>query len=144
MVNRLQELDRVLHALSDPTRRTVLERRVHSPGSVSQPAQPLPMFLAGGSPAPGARGCAGGLLTRREEPMSDHVVTHATFTLERTYPVPPERVFDAWAAPQVKARWFAGNPDGYELDFRPGGLERNTATPGGKRITWEPLYREII
>ena len=76
--------------------------------------------------------------------MSDHVVTHATFTLERTYPVPPERVFDAWADPQVKARWFAGNPDGYEMDFRPGGIERNTATPGGKRITWESIYREII
>jgi len=25
----------------------------------------------------------------------DHNVTHATFTLERSYPVPPARVFDA-------------------------------------------------
>jgi uncharacterized protein YndB with AHSA1/START domain len=76
--------------------------------------------------------------------MSDRSVTHATFTLERTYPVPPDRVFNAWADPQVKARWFAGNPEGYELDFRPGGIERNGATLEGKQITWESLYREIV
>jgi uncharacterized protein YndB with AHSA1/START domain len=28
----------------------------------------------------------------------DRYVTHATFTLERSYPVPPARVFAAWAA----------------------------------------------
>ena len=76
--------------------------------------------------------------------MSDRSVTHATFTLERTYPVPPERVFNAWADPQVKARWFAGNPHDYELDFRPGGIERLGATHEGKQITWESLYREVI
>jgi hypothetical protein len=27
----------------------------------------------------------------------DHNVTHATFTLERSYPVPPARVFAPWA-----------------------------------------------
>jgi uncharacterized protein YndB with AHSA1/START domain len=76
--------------------------------------------------------------------MSDRSVTHATFTLERVYPVPPDRVFDAWADPKVKAHWFAGNPDDYELDFRPGGIERNRATHEGKQITWESLYREIV
>ena len=44
----------------------------------------------------------------------------------------------------MKARWFAGNPDGYELDFRPGGIERNRASLGGKQITFESLYREIV
>jgi uncharacterized protein YndB with AHSA1/START domain len=76
--------------------------------------------------------------------MSDRSVTHATFTLERTYPVSPDRVFDAWADPQVKTRWFAGNPEDYELDFRPGGIERNGGTHEGKHITWESLYREIV
>ena len=48
------------------------------------------------------------------------------------------------AAPEIKVRWFAGNPADYELDFRPGGIERNRAVLDGKRITWEALYREII
>ncbi len=76
--------------------------------------------------------------------MSDRSVVHATFTLERTYPVPPERVFQAWADPELKARWFAGNPEQYQLDFRPGGVERNHALHAGKHITWESLYREIV
>jgi uncharacterized protein YndB with AHSA1/START domain len=64
--------------------------------------------------------------------MSDRSTVHTTFTLERTYPAPPTRVFQAWADPEVKARWFAGNPEDYELDFRPGGTERKStcgATP---------------
>ncbi len=76
--------------------------------------------------------------------MTDRSITHATFTLERTYPVPPDRVFGAWADPEVKARWFAGDPSGYELDFRPGGVERNSAIAEGKQITWESLYRDIV
>lgn len=76
--------------------------------------------------------------------MTDRSVTHATFTMERTYLVPPDRAFKAWADPEVKARWFAGDPSDYELDFRPGGLERNSATHEGKRIIWESLYREIV
>jgi uncharacterized protein YndB with AHSA1/START domain len=76
--------------------------------------------------------------------MSGRTVTHSTFTLERTYPVTADRVFEAWADPSIKGRWFAGNPDHYELDFRPGGIERNHATHGGKEITWESLYREIV
>jgi uncharacterized protein YndB with AHSA1/START domain len=76
--------------------------------------------------------------------MTDHTVTHATFSLERTYPVGPAQVFSAWADPEIKVRWFASNPEDYELDFRPGGIERNSATLEGKRITWESLYREIV
>jgi uncharacterized protein YndB with AHSA1/START domain len=76
--------------------------------------------------------------------MSDHGVVHATFTLERTYPLPSEEVFNAWADQKVKARWFSGNAPEYELDFRPGGLERNSVVHDGKRITWESLYREIV
>jgi uncharacterized protein YndB with AHSA1/START domain len=42
----------------------------------------------------------------------DRHVTHATFTLERSYPVPPARVFAAWADPAAKARWFTPGEDG--------------------------------
>jgi len=34
-------------------------------------------------------------------------VTHATFTVERTYPVPPARAFTAFADQATKRRWFA-------------------------------------
>ena len=76
--------------------------------------------------------------------MPDRSVTHATFTLERTFQAPPDRVFRAWSDPEVKGRWFAGSPQDYELDFRPGGIERNRASHDGKDITWESLYREIV
>jgi uncharacterized protein YndB with AHSA1/START domain len=76
--------------------------------------------------------------------MSDRSVTHATFTLKRTYSATPDRVFAAWADPQAKGRWFAGDAPGYEMEFRPGGLERNGGVHGGMRITWESLYREIV
>jgi uncharacterized protein YndB with AHSA1/START domain len=76
--------------------------------------------------------------------MSDHSIAHATFTLERIYPAPRDRVFEAWSDPATKAGWFAGGPDNYELDFRPGGIERNTNVHEGKRIVWESLYREIV
>ena len=52
--------------------------------------------------------------------------------------------FNAWADPAVKARWFARAASDYELDFRPGGLERNSTTFEGKQITWEALYRDIV
>ncbi len=76
--------------------------------------------------------------------MSDHSITHATFTLERTYGASPDRVFAAWADRATKARWFAGGEPGYELDFRPGGSERLVSTHEGTRFTWESLYREIV
>src|SRR6185312_11642697 len=59
-------------------------------------------------------------------------VTHATFTLERSYPVPPARVFAAWAEPAAKSSWFTPGPGfGHELDFRIGGREVATGGPDG-------------
>lgn len=60
---------------------------------------------------------------------------HATFTIERDYPVPPARVFRAWADPEAKARWFFCEEDwrseGHQLDFRAGGSERVDSYPPG-------------
>jgi DNA-binding transcriptional ArsR family regulator len=44
MLNRL-DLDRVFHALADPSRRRMVQRLVQGPASVSELAEPLAMSL---------------------------------------------------------------------------------------------------
>ncbi len=60
--------------------------------------------------------------------MTDQSVVHSTFVIERTYPTTPERVFDAFADPNKKRRWFAersGAPlEEFKMDFRVGGVDR--------------------
>jgi uncharacterized protein YndB with AHSA1/START domain len=57
-------------------------------------------------------------------------VIHNTFVIERSFPAPPERVFEALADPAKKRRWYGeGNTheiEEFEMDFRVGGVERNT------------------
>jgi uncharacterized protein YndB with AHSA1/START domain len=76
----------------------------------------------------------------------DRYVTHATFSLERRYPVPAARVFAAWADPAAKARWFAPGPESRNLlDFRVGGRELNHGGPArGPVMTFESFYRDIV
>ena len=76
----------------------------------------------------------------------DRYVTHATFSLERSYPVSAARVFAAWADPAAKARWFAPGPDsGHQLDFRVGGREVNHGGPeSGPVLRFESFYRDIV
>jgi uncharacterized protein YndB with AHSA1/START domain len=71
---------------------------------------------------------------------------HGTFTVTRTYPVPPERVFAAWSSQEAKARWFgAPGSSAYELDFRVGGTEFNRGgPPGGPVYAYEATYRDIV
>jgi uncharacterized protein YndB with AHSA1/START domain len=60
---------------------------------------------------------------------------HGSVTVNRRLPVPPERVFAAFADPALRRRWFRVPSEpgtGYhELDFRVGGGERagGTFTP---------------
>jgi uncharacterized protein YndB with AHSA1/START domain len=81
--------------------------------------------------------------------MTDRSVTHATFTIERSYPASPARVFHAWADPEAKARWFAGPAEWNTLeagmDFRVGGREVNRGgPPGGPIHTFEARYHDIV
>ena len=81
--------------------------------------------------------------------MTGHSTHHATFTIERTYPVAPAKVFTAFADPAAKARWFKG-PDEWTnekgaFDFREGGRESNRTGPkGGPAHIFECLYYDIV
>ena len=60
--------------------------------------------------------------------MKERTVIHGTFVIERSYPVPPQRVFAAFSDPAKKQRWFAAGDEpeieSFEMDFRVGGTER--------------------
>ena len=75
---------------------------------------------------------------------TETAVLHASFTLERTYPATPARVFRAWADPALKRAWFVGEQGEHELDFRVGGTERNGNDLDGKRLTFVSRYEEIV
>jgi uncharacterized protein YndB with AHSA1/START domain len=72
-------------------------------------------------------------------------IKHATFTMERTYPASPARVFAAWSDPSTKARWYVGTEGEHELDFRVGGRETNRGRHGdGPLLTFETRYDDIV
>jgi uncharacterized protein YndB with AHSA1/START domain len=81
--------------------------------------------------------------------MTDRSVTHATFTIERTYDASPARVFQAFADPKAKAIWFKGPPETetlrQEFDFRIGGRERISSGPKGGTIhAFDARYFDIV
>ena len=83
--------------------------------------------------------------------MTDHSVDHGSFTLERTYTAPPQRVFAAWANHAEKNRWFGEGDDFltttdvYALDFRVGGEERLLGTvPSGRKFLYDARYLDIV
>ena len=79
----------------------------------------------------------------------EHAVHHATFTVERTYPVAPARVFAAFADEAKKRRWFAEG-EGWEvfefkLDFRVGGTEVSRfAYQGGPEVRNDTVFHDIV
>jgi len=75
--------------------------------------------------------------------------THATFSIDRDYPVSPARVFRAFADPKAKAQWFGGPPEWDQgersMDFRIGGREVNAGgPPGGQTHRFEAIYWDIV
>ncbi len=79
--------------------------------------------------------------------MTERSIAHGTFTVERTYPVAPARVFAAWADPAAKAKWF-GDPGSDNTpqiaDFREGGREYSAGQFGDTTYTMDVGYRDIV
>jgi uncharacterized protein YndB with AHSA1/START domain len=75
--------------------------------------------------------------------MTQRSAVHDTFTIERTYPAPPARVFAAWSEPDAKRRWF-GSAREHELDFRVGGAERLVARMESAVYTYDARYQDIV
>lgn len=74
--------------------------------------------------------------------MTERFVKHATFVVERQYPVSPEKVFQAWADPEAKSKWFS-KADVFE--FRVGGREYSRGgPPEGPIYTFDACYQEIV
>jgi uncharacterized protein YndB with AHSA1/START domain len=77
-------------------------------------------------------------------PTSERSTEHASFTIERSYPASPGRVFAAWAQAEAKLNWFARGAD-YSLDFAVGGAERLTARVSEtEEYTYAARYHDIV
>jgi uncharacterized protein YndB with AHSA1/START domain len=81
--------------------------------------------------------------------MSKRSAVHATFALERTYSAAPERVYQAFADPKAKARWFAPPAEWKQsqpkMDFRIGGKESLSSTPPGHQAhAFDATYLDIV
>lgn len=81
--------------------------------------------------------------------MTERNVTHATFTLRRSFSASPARVFRAFSDMREKAKWFGDAADGVEehtMDFRVGGREHNHGKEphGGGTYVFDLIYQDII
>ena len=75
--------------------------------------------------------------------------THATFVIERDYPVPAEKVWHALTDDQARRQWFGGGDDFDEderyHDFRVGGHSTEAGQwHGGPRSRFEGVYTDIV
>ena len=81
--------------------------------------------------------------------MTARSVVHASFTITRSWPHPPAKVFNAFASEEAKSKWFAGLP-GWEkhkrsFDFREGGREYMSGRhAGGTVSTFDCVYHDIV
>lgn len=80
---------------------------------------------------------------------NDNTTVHDSFTIERRYKAAPARVFDAWADPAKKRRWFVEGEgwlvESHEMDFREGGAETSRFRPeGGPPMTFDGVYHDIV
>lgn len=81
--------------------------------------------------------------------MPDRSIVYGSFSLERQFPVPPSRVFAAWADPTIKAKWFGDEGEGGNgttiFEFSEGGREYNSGkAPDGQVYSFDLRYGDIV
>ena len=81
--------------------------------------------------------------------MKERSVVHATFVIEKKYPVPSQRVFAAFADPKKKQRWYGEGEEStleqFAMDFRVGGKDRTIRrAKHGWRFVAESVYLDIL
>ena len=84
--------------------------------------------------------------------MTTRSVIHDTFSIERTYPATPARVFAAFASLEAKNAWgdtgdlepVGGAAGEEEFDFRVGGRERFGHKWQGTTYRYDALYYDIV
>ena len=81
--------------------------------------------------------------------MTDRNTVKATFTIGRTYPAKPARVFRAFSDEPSKRKWFGGGSDWEQLenafDFRVDGVEINVGRhASGVVSAFYCTYHDIV
>jgi uncharacterized protein YndB with AHSA1/START domain len=87
--------------------------------------------------------------------MEEQSVIHSTFVVEHSYTTTPERVFDAFADPAKKRKWYAErggfDVEDFQMDFRVGGVDLGryrfkpgTPVPAGTPILYDTTYQDIV
>jgi uncharacterized protein YndB with AHSA1/START domain len=84
--------------------------------------------------------------------MTECSVIHDTFTIERSYPAAPSRVFAAFASAEAKSTWgdtgdlepADGQAGVAEFDFRVGGRERFGFKMQGTTYRYDARYYDIV
>ncbi|MDQ1391356.1 MAG: hypothetical protein QOF30_333 [Acidimicrobiaceae bacterium] len=81
--------------------------------------------------------------------MIERSQTHATFIIERSYPVPPDAVWHALSDNGARDQWFGGGPE-FDVrekthDFRVGGQAiEDGQWHGGPRSRFVSIYTDIV
>jgi uncharacterized protein YndB with AHSA1/START domain len=89
-------------------------------------------------------------LKRMQAPDGGRSVVHGSFTLERTYDAPAEKVFHALSNQAAKAKWFGGPESQWRqiersMDFRVGGRERAKGRwESGVVSTFDAIYHDFV
>jgi uncharacterized protein YndB with AHSA1/START domain len=84
--------------------------------------------------------------------VTAHSVIYDTFTIERTYPAAPSKVFAAFASAEAKNIWgdtgnlepAEGEAGIAEFDFRAGGRERFGFKMAGTTYRYDARYYDIV
>jgi uncharacterized protein YndB with AHSA1/START domain len=81
--------------------------------------------------------------------MTERSAVHDTFVLDRHFKAAPARVFNAFADPQAKAKWFGGpaemKREDEQFEFREGGRETMVSVFGdGTRFGFYATYTDIV